>query len=362
MPELAREWLYFGASVLGAVLLILLLRWTVLPAIRVVARRSETDVDDELIDLLSLPIYLALILGGLYIGALRLSALGAHLEEVGKYATVAATVLAFFALVRVLNWLLIRYARAAEERERQQVVPYVGMVRKAINLVLLALLLMLVLGQLDYDITPLLASLGVAGLAVALALQDSLGNLFAGFYMLFDRPLKVGDYVQLESGDEGFVEEIGWRNTKIRPWANNIIVIPNSKLSQSVLVNHHLPEQRQNVYIRCGVAYESDLEHVEAVCKEVGTEVMQRIEGSDTEWDPVVRYKEFGDSNIDFLLVLRIKEFGAQYALTHEAIKALHRRFNEEGIEISWPMRKLVAEQPLPLTLRGAQAGLAGPP
>ena len=219
--------------------------------------------------------------------------------------------------------------------------------------VFLALLLLLVLGQLDYEIMPLITSLGVAGIAVALALQDTLGNIFAGFYILFDRPMKVGDYVQLEDGDEGFVTEIGWRNTKIRPWANNIIVIPNAKLAASKIINHHLPEERQNVYVNCGVSYESDLEHVERVAVEVGKEVMARVEGSDDEYEPMVRFKEFGDSNINFLLVLRIKEFGVQYLLSHECVKALHKRFTQEGIEISWPVRKLVAVETLGKHLQG---------
>ena len=350
MSELAREWLYFGLAVGGAVLCVLALRFVVLPTVRAVARRTGTDLDDTVVDLLSLPVCLGFLLAGVYIALSQLTALDRHMGWIAKAAVVAATVVGFFAVLRLFNGLMLRYVRAAGEREDRDIGAYVGMIRKIVNLVLIVLLVMLILGQLNVKITPLLTSLGIAGVAVALALQDTLGNLFAGFYMMFDRPLKVGDSVQLESGEEGFVEEIGWRNTKIRPWANNIIIIPNSKLAQNVLVNHHLPEQRQNVYISCGVSYDSDLDRVERVCKEVGTEVMQRVEGSDTEWEPVVRYKEFGESNINFLLVLRIKEFGAQYLLTHETIKALHRRFREGGIEISWPVRKLVPAEPFALT------------
>ncbi len=97
--------------------------------------------------------------------------------------------------------------------------------------------------------------------------------------MMVDRPISVGDFVKLESGQEGFVEEIGWRNTKVRMWANNIVVIPNSKLAQSVVTNYYLPQQEMSVYVGCGVAYESDLEHVERVCIEVGEEVRQTFLG-----------------------------------------------------------------------------------
>jgi len=183
-------------------------------------------------------------------------------------------------------------------------------------------------------------------LAVALALQDTLSNLFAGIYMMVDRPVTVGDFIKLESGEEGFVEEIGWRNTKVRMWANNIVIIPNSKLSQSVLTNYYLPHQEMSVYVRCGVAYDSDLEHVERVCVEVAKEVMARVEGSATDWQPAVRFKEFADFSINFLVVLRVTDFAAQYLLAHEYIKALHRRFDREGIEIPFPIRTVIMHPP----------------
>ncbi|MBI4531562.1 MAG: mechanosensitive ion channel family protein, partial [Candidatus Latescibacteria bacterium] len=137
-------------------------------------------------------------------------------------------------------------------------------------------------------------------------------------------------------------EEIGWRNTKVRLWANNVVVIPNSKLSQSVITNYFLPEQEMSVYVWCGVAYDSDLQHVEDVTIEVAKHVMLEVEGSALDWEPVVRWKEFGDFAITFVTVLRVKEFSAQYKLQSEFIKALHHRFKEEGIEIPFPIRTVI--------------------
>jgi len=349
MSDQTMEFVYFAATLGATALCIGALHGVLLVLLRRLARHTDTDLDDELIKLAAPPLYFALLVAGVYVALLQLSLLEEQMGWISQGAVVAALALAVFALLRVFNGLMVRHVRIAREEEDREIAPHMGAIRKIINIAVLALFLMLVLQQLGLEITPILASLGIAGVAVALALQDTLGNLFAGFYILFDAPLKVGDYVQLDTGDEGFVAEIGWRNTKIRPWANNIIVIPNAKLAQSVIVNHHLPEQSQNVYVSCGVSYDSDLEDVERVCVEVGTELMQRVEGSDDEWEPVVRFKEFGDSNINFLLVLRIKEFGAQYMLTHECVKALHRRFQEQGIEISWPVMKLVPSEPFHL-------------
>jgi len=357
MTDLSTELLYL-AGALGATLAsVAALHIVILPLVRRATEATETDIDQLLVDVLTVPVYLAMLLAGVYVALLQLSPLEPHMGWLRQGAVLGATLLGFYALLRLFNALMRRYVHLAEEREDREVGPYVDVVRKLVNIGVFMLLVLLVLGQLGYKITPLLTSLGIAGVAVALALQDTLGNLFAGFYILFDRPLKVGDYVKLDTGDEGFVAEIGWRNTKIRPWANNVIVIPNARLAQSVIVNHHLPEQVQKVYVACGVDYNSDLEHVERVCIEVGKEVMARVEGSDETWEPVVRFKEFADSNINFLLVLQIKEFGTQYLLSHECIKALHKRFKAEGIEISWPVAKLVPTAPL--QVQGI--GLPGP-
>jgi small-conductance mechanosensitive channel len=110
------------------------------------------------------------------------------------------------------------------------------------------------------------------------------------------------------------------------------------------------------------VAYDSDLEHVERVCIEVGKEVMARIPGSATDWTPVVRYKEFADFSINFLVVLRVADFAAQYLLAHEYMKTLHRRFDEEGIEIPFPIRTVIMQSPLAAEQRPARQTSAAEP
>jgi len=220
--------------------------------------------------------------------------------------------------------------------------------------------LLFVLRVIGVDISPLLAGGAIGGLAIALALQDTLTNLFAGLYMTIDKPVSVGDFIKLESGEEGFVEEIGWRSTKVRLWANNLVVIPNSKLSQSVITNYFLPAQEMSVYVPCGVAYDSDLERVERVTIEVAKEVMGRVEGSSPDWEPVVRWQSFGDFAITFVTVLRVTDFAAQYRLRSEFIKALHQRFGEEGIEIPFPIRTVIVKPsgPVPETGSGDRSSM----
>jgi len=335
-------------------------RGVISPLLRRLTARTDTDVDDIIIKSLNRPVTLAILVAGLYFALMQLSFWTEKQQTwISEGAAIAAILLLLSAVLRVFNGVSIWYTEtAAEKSSRPREIRSQSLVgRKVVNILVLVVGILMILRQLGVEIGPVLAGLGIGGLAVALALQDTLANLFAGIYMMVDRPVTVGDFIKLESGEEGFVEEIGWRNTKVRMWANNIVIIPNSKLSQSVLTNYFLPKQELSVYVRCGVAYDSDLEHVERVCVEVGKEVMDRIPGSAPDWTPVVRFKEFADFSINFLVVLRVEDFASQYLLAHEYMKALHKRFDEEGIEIPFPIRTVYMREAEPQASAAPQAG-----
>ncbi len=198
---------------------------------------------------------------------------------------------------------------------------------------------LLLLNTLGISITPLLTALGIGGLAVALALQDTLSNLFAGIHILISRQVKPGDYVKLETGEEGFVHDITWRNTTITMLPNNTVIIPNSKLSSMIVVNYFLPESELSVLVPVGVSYDSDLEKVEKVTIEVAKEVMSEVEGGVPDFEPFIRYGEFSDFSINFNVILRAKDYVSQFIVKHEFIKRLHKRYKKEKIEIPFPIR-----------------------
>ena len=211
-----------------------------------------------------------------------------------------------------------------------------------VNLTRIAIVLLgalLVLNALNISITPVLTALGVGGLAVALALQDTLGNLFAGLQIVASKQVRPGDYLLLESGQEGSVTDIAWRYTTLRTQANNLVVVPNSKLGQAIITNFQLPAQPLSVIMEFGVAYSSDLVQVQAVALDVAARVMAEMQPDITDWEPLVRFSGFGESDVQAVAVLRVLEYGDQYALRSEFIKTLHARFAEEGIEFPFPQR-----------------------
>jgi small-conductance mechanosensitive channel len=207
------------------------------------------------------------------------------------------------------------------------------------RILILILGVLIALQSVGISITPMLTALGVSGLAVALALQDTLSNLFAGIHLLMSGQIRVGDYVSLSSGEEGYVSDITWRNTTLRQMGNNLVVVPNSKLSSAIIINYSLPDPLLSVIVQVGVAYDSDLEKVERVTTEVAKAVMDSYDLDVETFPPFIRYHTFGDSSINFSVIMKSKEFGDKFALRHDFIKALHKRYQEEGIEIPFPIR-----------------------
>ena len=204
---------------------------------------------------------------------------------------------------------------------------------------------LILLQTFGVSIAPVLTALGVGGLAVALALQDTLSNLFSGLHILLSRQIKVGDYIKLSTGEEGNVEDISWRNTTIKAMSNNMIIVPNQKIASSILTNYDMPDQELSVLVAASVCYDSDLEEVERITIEVAKEVMNDIMGEIKEFEPVVRFHTFGEFSINFNVVLRATEFADQYILKHEFIKSLHVRYRQEGIEIPFPIRTVYTKQ-----------------
>lgn len=206
---------------------------------------------------------------------------------------------------------------------------------------------LILLDQMGVAITPLLAGLGVGGLAVALALQPTLGNFFAGAQIVSDRVARPGDFIVLDNGVEGYVIEVGWRSTRIRTMYNNLVIIPNSRLAESIITNYHSPSRDIAVMVEAGVSYEADLARVERLVLQVAREVIQDLPEAVKTVEPWFGYSRFGESNIEFWVWLYAADRVASFRLKTELIKRLHARFRQEGITINYPVRQLL----LPPTL-----------
>lgn len=339
---------YFGVySEYVAVVIILIISLIIAKIVNFVIKKSvlhvtaktKTVLDDLIIRAIGKPIFLGVFLVGIHISASSLSVLSAYAGEIMFVFTIIyAAFIGWFA-VRIINaiisWYSIEMAEKTKSKADEQFLP---IFKKVAYGVVGVIILIWLLGQMGVEITTLVAAMGIGGLAIALALQDTLSEFFAGAHIIMDRPIRIGDYVELESGDKGTVVDIGWRSTKIRNYQNNMVVIPNSKLSSSKIVNYYSPKEEIGFTVACGVGYGEDLERVEKITLDVAKKVIKKLDVAPKDHNPVLRFQEFGDSNINFKVIFRTKKYADQFLVKHEFIKELKKRYDKEKIEIAWPV------------------------
>ncbi len=218
--------------------------------------------------------------------------------------------------------------------------PISGLSRTIIRAVIFSIGGLVLLNGLGVSITPILTALGVGGLAVALALQNTLSNLFAGIHILVEKPVRVGDYMRLPEGQEGFVSDIGWRTTRVREVTGNIIIIPNSKLAQSVITNYSLPDTRVALVMKFPLAQNTDIDWAEAIIKDEAAKAANGTSGLVREIQPAVRLSQgLTESAIEFTVILIAEEFSVKADAEHEARKRILKRLRLEGVGLYSPTR-----------------------
>jgi small-conductance mechanosensitive channel len=299
------------------------------------ALRTKGEADDIIVGSIHGAIIFWFTAAGIYVAILNLPVgpgLISHLTKILSIIIISSVII----VVSRMSVDLIKVYTS----KMSDVLPSASIFMNITRLLVYGLGLLIILQTLGISITPLLTALGVGGLAVALALQPTLSNLFAGLQILLSRQLKPGDYVKLDTGEEGYVVDITWRNITIRALPNNMIVVPNSNLaSTTIITNYYLPVKEMAVLVEVGVSYDSDLQKVERTTIEVAREVMREVPGGVPEFEPFTRYHTFDDFSVKFSVIMRAKEYVDQYLIKHEFIKRLHKRYQQEGIEIPFPIR-----------------------
>jgi small-conductance mechanosensitive channel len=322
-------------GLVAGILVSLVIRRVVVARLTRVAVRTATQVDDLLLSTINsaLPLWGALL--GLHVGV-RMSAMSDNVR-----VTTGQVVIVLLGLS--MSWTLARLAgfMVRSIGGSNAALPAARILRNLAQVSVFLVGALITLATIGVSVAPLLAALGVGGLAVGLALQDTLANLFAGFHILVSRQVRPGDFVKLATGEEGYVEDVAWRYTTIRRLPNDLVIVPNAQLASAVTTNFSLPSSEQGILVDVSVAYEEDLERVERVTLDVARSVLRSVTGAVEGFSPLVRFHTFGDNGIGFTVVLRGKHFTDQYLLKHEFVKRLHQRYAEEGITIPYPQRTI---------------------
>jgi small-conductance mechanosensitive channel len=321
------------ALILGSLVVGLIFERVILVRLRRLAVRTRNQGDDIISSGLRGAVVLWFVLAGIF-AALRSVTLDPEFEEFAiQFLRINLVISVTWVAMRMISRLVGSYVRRSNG--------ILGSTTIFTNLtrILVAVLgALIALQALGVPITPLVTTLGVGGIAVALALQDTLANIFAGLYIIASNKIRLGDYVRLAGGEEGFVRDINWRNTTIQALANNMVIVPNLTVASAVVTNFNLPEPEVAVTVPFGVSYDSDLELVERIAAEVAREVMREVEGGLPEFEPLVRFSGFAETRVSLSVVMRARQFTDQFLVTHEFVRRLHGRFRREGIEFLVPV------------------------
>ena len=299
-----------GLIIFGIAMLVSALsHYVIIPLAQRLSHHTETELDDLVFRAVRRPVSLIILVLGSYLAVVIPTDLTAGQRDVVNALFTAAAILAALVLItRLLSVSLDWYISRLSVDQRSATAHILPILRKVAVIIVYAIGVMLMLDALGISIGPLIASLSLGGLAVALAIQPTLSNVFAGTYVATENVISPGDYIELEGGIAGYVIEVSLRSTRIRTWENQLVVIPNSRLAESIVTNYSEPTPPINVYLTCGVSYSSDLDRVEAVSRDVMNRVLEESPHAVKDYGSYFAFDTFGESNVDFWLFVQARD------------------------------------------------------
>jgi len=308
--------------------------------LRRLAQRTRFTLDDQILDILHVPILYGVFLVGAAQSLLLLS-----LEDPILFRITAVIYTALLLILAVGAVRLVTLLIASLFRRVTDLTGIGGELEPLLtNLAKVGLIVAFGMGILSVwrlDITPILASAGIAGVAVALAAKDTLANFFGGVSIFVDRPYRIGDYIVMDDGQRGEVVEIGVRSTRIKTRDDILITIPNSVMANTKIINQSAPIPNFRVRIAIGVAYGSDVDRVEEVLNRIARENPMALKDP----APRVRFRSFGDSALNFELLCWCETPALRGRLVHALNKTIYKTFQAEGIQIPFPQRDVHLHQ-----------------
>ncbi len=329
------QYLEVAAIALAALVLSKAAYWAFKNIVGAAVRKTKSRLDDELVDKAEEPLVILVFIAGLYWGLLRLSLDGWALA-VGDGAYIAtAAVLTWLAMrladIFVKYWLAPT-AKKTKSQIDDQLVPIAG---KLLKLLIAAFALYVVLLHFHYDLTALIAGLGVGGLAVALATKDYLENIVGGMTIFTDKPFKIGDLVEV-NGTTGFIEEVGIRTTRLLTFDNTLVIIPNSQMVSSKLINVSEPNSTIAITMTLGLTYDTSIAKIKKA-KGIIKKAITSTKGIDKSYTPLIYFTEFGDSALKLWVKYRVASYDSQLSITDEINSKIKEGFEKAKIDMAYP-------------------------
>lgn len=335
-----REILLSLAILLGSYLAARLLSFLFAQVLTRAARRTASSLDDRLIGALKRPLTYSLFLVGVWAAVHRLPVARRWIDRSDGVLFVLAALLVTLGVARAygifLSWYTTESRHPTAEGLAKEFGPLFGKVGKVFIAVVGVIT---ILQHFGVNVASLVVSLGVGSLAVGLAAQDTLANMFAGFTLMLDRPFKVGDRVRLATGEVGDVQAIGIRATHIRTLDETILVVPNSALVKERLTNLTWPDRHLTVRLELSVPHDSDF----SLVRKILTDSALASPHVDLSRPPVALVARFGEFAVVWLLVFWARDYTEEGLARSEVHEEIHRRLGEAGIEFPVPVRRVIS-------------------
>ncbi len=299
---------------------------------------TSTELDDRILKRITPSISLFLTFLGIYLAFRTLPLNEKLFRLLSGSLFITNVIIVCILLYRILHEALDWYSERQQEFEGTAVPRQMSpIIEKIAMLFIIGGALMVVLKHFNYDILSLVTALGIGSLAIGMAAKDSLAHVISGFTLMLDRPFRIGDRIQLASGQVGDVQDIGLRSTKIKTLDNQLLIIPNSDLCNTLLTNQAFPDQRIKGRINVGVSYGSDAAQVKALLVAIALEVEDVLKDP----APEAFFASFGDSALNMSVFFWVEEYGRLFATTDKINTLILERFRENGIEIPFPVRTI---------------------
>lgn len=302
--------------------------------LRKLAEGTSTNVDDKVIDLLHRPVFFTVLI----LGAVHSVEILKAPEKIIYYSNG----LFYTALALIWAVCIIKVSNLFIEGSIHKVTDLTGLSKEVTPLIenmwtVLIIIgsIMLILSIWEVNITPLLASAGIVGVAVALAAKDTLSNFFGGISIFIDKPYKIGDYIVLDTGERGEVVNIGVRSSRIKTRDDILITIPNSIIANTKIINESAPVPKFRMRVPFTLAYGTEIDKTEDILLAISKD----NENVQNDPEPRIRFRTFGESSLNFELLCWAKEPAMRGRTIHELNKEIYKRFGEAGIKFPFPHR-----------------------
>jgi MscS family membrane protein len=323
--------------------------------IRPFVEKTESNLDNQLLDVSESAIFRLLIIGGIYLAFeflktgyfLWYQTSKIALTEQYHFLRRTAEILEYLLFITLIIILLLIIYRSVTvifdwyaekinaEDNRNLSGSLFPLLKKVSKIIFGALAIVIILSKFNIDISAFVVSLGVGSLAIALAAQETLSNMISGFTIMIDRPFRIGDRIRYADTQTGDVVEIGIRSTKILDFDNNLVIIPNNEIVKSRIINITYPNTLTRVLIEVGVAYGTDIKKV----REMLIKKAQAHPLCSEVFPPEVFLMDFGDSALNIRLVVKTAHYRNAFELHTDLREQVYELFNQEGIEIPFPQR-----------------------